>query len=51
MQKRLVTLVIAAVLIPALAAAQKISYDYEKTANFPGFKTTRTRTGPRSVNH
>ena len=47
MQKRLVTLVIAALAIPALAAAQKVSYDYEKSANFPSFKTYAHKDGTK----
>jgi Domain of unknown function (DUF4136) len=39
MQNRLMTLVLAGVLTPALVLAQKVSYDYEKTANFSAFKT------------
>ena len=39
MQKKLATLVLALVLTPALAMAQKVSFDYDKTANFAGFKT------------
>jgi hypothetical protein len=37
MQKTLVTLTLATVLVPALAMAQKTSYDYDKTANFAGY--------------
>ena len=47
MQKRLVTFVIAALAIPALAAAQKVSYDYEKSANFPSFKTYAHKDGTK----
>jgi hypothetical protein len=39
MQKRLVTLAIAGLLAPAILVAQKVSYDFDKTANFPAFKT------------
>ena len=39
MQTKLVTAAIAVVLAPALLMAQKVSYDYDKTANFAGFKT------------
>ena len=49
MQKRLVALVIAALAIPALAVAQKVSYDYEKSADFTASRPTRTRMGPRSA--
>jgi hypothetical protein len=45
MQKRLVTCLIAALAIPAMAAAQKVSYDYEKNANFAGFKTYAHKEG------
>ena len=48
MQKRLVTLALAMVLTPALALAQKVSYDYDKTANFAGSRPTPSRTEPRS---
>ncbi len=47
MQKRLATLVIAALAIPVLAAAQKVSYDYEKSANFPSFKTYAHKDGTK----
>ena len=47
MQKRLATLVIAVLAIPVLAAAQKVSYDYEKSANFPGFKTYAHKDGTK----
>lgn len=39
MQRTLVTAVIVGVLTPVLLVAQKVSYDYEKTANFAAFKT------------
>jgi hypothetical protein len=45
MQKRLVISVIAAVLAPVLVLAQKTSYDYDKTANFAGFKTYAHKEG------
>ena len=47
MQKTLVTLAIAIVLTPALALAQKVSYDYDKTANFAGFKTYAHKDGTK----
>ena len=47
MQKRLVTLALAMVLTPALAMAQKTSYDYDKTANFAGFKTYALKDGTK----
>ena len=46
MQKTRVLAGIAALLlIPALAMAQKTSYDYDKTANFSGFKTYALKEG------
>ena len=45
MQTRLVTLALAMVLTPGLALAQKTSYDYDKTANFTGFKTYGLKDG------
>jgi hypothetical protein len=33
--------------IPALLLAQKVSYDYEKTANFAGFKTYAHKEGTK----
>ena len=47
MQKRLVISVIAAVLAPALVLAQKTSYDFDKTANFAGFKTYAHKDGTK----
>ena len=41
MQKRLVPVVIAALAIPVLAVAQKVSYDYEKSANFSSLQDLR----------
>ena len=46
MQKRLVTLALAMVLTPALAMAQKVSYDYDKTATFAG-KTYALKDGTK----
>ena len=46
MQKRLVTLALAMVLTPALALAQKVSYDYDKTASFAG-KTYALKDGTK----
>ena len=44
--RRMLSIAMAAVLLaPALAAAQKVSYDYEKTANFAGFKTFALKEG------
>ncbi len=47
MQKRVIALVIAAFAIPALVVAQKVSYDYEKTATFSGFKTYAHKDGTK----
>ncbi len=47
MQKRLITFAISVLMIPAVAAAQKVSYDYEKSANFSGFKTYAHKEGTR----
>jgi hypothetical protein len=47
MQTRLVIAVLAMVMAPAIAAAQKVSYDYEKTANFATFKTYGLKDGTK----
>jgi hypothetical protein len=47
MQKRLVTAVAAIVLAPALAMAQKVSYDYNKTATFNTYKTYAHKDGTK----
>lgn len=47
MQKRVVTLVLAGVLTPALVLAQKVSYDYEKSANFSAFRTYAHKDGTK----
>jgi Domain of unknown function (DUF4136) len=47
MQKTLVTLALAIVLTPALAMAQKVSYDYDKAANFAGYKTYALKDGTK----
>jgi uncharacterized protein DUF4136 len=48
MQKRTMTAVIAAlVLSPALLVAQKVSYDYEKSANFAAYKTYAMKDGTK----
>ena len=47
MQKRLATLALAMVLTPALAMAQKTSYDFDKSANFAGFKTYALKDGTK----
>jgi hypothetical protein len=46
MQKKLVT-AIAVVLASALLVAQKVSYDFEKTANFAAFKTYAHKDGTK----
>ena len=46
MLKRLV-IAIAVVLTPAMLFAQKVSYDFEKTANFAGFKTYAHKDGTK----
>jgi hypothetical protein len=45
MQKRLVALAAVGLLTPAVLLAQKVSYDFEKTANFAGFKTYAHKDG------
>ena len=47
MKKTVVTLATAVVLMPALAMAQKTSYDYDKTANFASFKTYGLKDGTK----
>jgi hypothetical protein len=48
MQKRVVpAALLVGLLIPALAAAQKVSYDFDKTANFAGFKTYAQKDGTK----
>src|SRR4026209_2783250 len=48
MQKTRVLVGIAALLmIPALASAQKVTYDFNKTANFSGFKTYAHKDGTK----
>ena len=46
MFKRLV-IAMAVVLTPAMLFAQKVSYDYEKSANFAGFKTYAHKDGTK----
>jgi Domain of unknown function (DUF4136) len=46
MSKRLV-IAVALALTPSLLLAQKVSYDYEKTANFSGFKTYAFKEGTK----
>jgi hypothetical protein len=45
MQNRLVLATLTLLLAPVLLVAQKTSYDYEKTANFAGFKTYAHKQG------
>jgi hypothetical protein len=47
MRNRRVFLAIAALMIPTLAAAQKTSYDYDKTANFSSYKTYAMKDGTK----
>jgi hypothetical protein len=47
MPKRLLIAAFALLLPPALAVAQKVSYDYDKTANFAGFKTYAHKEGTK----
>ena len=47
MQKRTMTVAIACVLASALVLAQKTSYDFDKTANFAGYKTYAQKAGTK----
>ena len=47
MYKRLGMLAMALLLAPAVAAAQKVSYDYEKSADFKSFKTYALKDGTK----
>jgi hypothetical protein len=47
MQKRLVTAVAAILLTPALALAQKVSYDFNKSATFTAYKTYAHKDGTK----
>ncbi len=47
MRMKSLTVAIALVLAPALVIAQKVSYDYEKTANFTAFKTYAHKDGTK----
>ncbi len=47
MQKKIVSLAIAVLLAPALALAQKTSYDYEKSASFVSYKTYAFKDGTK----
>ena len=45
MSTKLMTAVVAVLLAPALLLAQKVSYDYNKSANFAAFKTYAHKDG------
>jgi Domain of unknown function (DUF4136) len=47
MQKRLVIGTLAVLLAPALILAQKVSYDYDKTASFAAYKTYAHKDGTK----
>lgn len=47
MQKRLFVATIALVVAPALLLAQKVSYDYNKSANFATYKTYQQKEGTK----
>ena len=47
MRKTRAFFAIAALTIPTLAIAQKVSYDYDKTANFAAFKTYTLKDGTK----
>jgi hypothetical protein len=47
MHKKLMAAVIVVVLAPALLLAQKVSYDYNKSANFAAFKTFAHKDGTK----
>jgi hypothetical protein len=48
MQKtRVIASIATLVLLPTLAMAQKVSYDFSKSANFPGFKTYAHKDGTK----
>ena len=47
MQRRIVTAAVALLVVPVLALAQKVSYDYEKTANFAAFRTYAFKEGTK----
>jgi hypothetical protein len=47
MPKRLLIAAFVLLLPPALAIAQKVSYDYDKSANFAGFKTYAHKEGTK----
>jgi Domain of unknown function (DUF4136) len=47
MQRKHVVLALAALLVPTVAMAQKTSYDYDKSANFAGYKTYALKDGTK----
>ena len=47
MHSRIVTAGLIALLLPAAAMAQKVSYDYDKSANFAAFKTYALKDGTK----
>jgi Domain of unknown function (DUF4136) len=47
MPKRLLIAALVLLLPPAVAVAQKVSYDYDKAANFAGFKTYAHKEGTK----
>ncbi len=47
MKSRLITAGLIALLVPAAAMAQKVSYDYDKTANFAAYKTYAHKAGTK----
>ena len=50
MRFRTVVITGALLCVPALALAQKTSYDYDKTANFAGYKTYALKDGTKVGN-
>ena len=47
MPRRLAIAALAVLLVPTLAGAQRVSYDYNKTASFAGFKTYAFKDGTK----
>jgi hypothetical protein len=47
MRKKLMAAVVATMLAPALLLAQKVSYDYSKSANFAAYKTYAFKDGTK----
>ena len=47
MQKRLMSAALAVLVAPAILMAQKVSYDFEKCANFAAFKTYAHKDGTK----